>query len=160
MNPLRLIYLLPLWLLLSAGCNESGKREGDIRKVISTDKAPEAAGPYSQAILAGNTLYLAGQVGLDPQKGELAGESLETQTRQALRNIEVILEAAGFSLGEVVDVQVFLTDVGMYSAFNTLYAEWFGDNPPARTLVEVSNLPIGAKVEIKVTAVKAGQAKN
>lgn len=140
--------------MMATGCGTEGDKPAT-RKIISTPGAPEAAGPYSQAVQVGHTLYLAGQVGLDPQTGNLAGESLEMQTRQALNNIRAVLEAAGFSIAEVVDVQVFLTDVGQYSAFNDLYAQWFGENPPARTLVEVSELPISAKVEIKVTAVKS-----
>ena len=124
------------------------------QNIISTSKAPEAVGPYSQAVQVGNRLYLAGQVGLNPETGELAGESIERQTTQALQNIKSILDEAGFTINDLVDVQVFLTDVSQYSTFNELYAEWVGENPPARTLVEVSELPIGAKVEIKVIAIK------
>lgn len=142
-------------VLLMAGCMVEKSTPDETRTIISTPEAPETVGPYSQAVQVGNTLYLAGQVGLDPETGELAGDSLQAQTRQALQNIEAVLKKAGFMLSDVVDVQVFLTDVNQYSDFNTLYAEWFGDNPPARTLVEVSELPIGAKVEIKVTAVRS-----
>lgn len=146
--------LLAVLLLLPAACANRPYHTAT-REIIATEAAPEAAGPYSQAVRSGNTLYLAGQVGLDPGTGKLAGASLQAQARQALQNIEAVLRAAGFTPADVVDIQVFMTDVSGYDDFNKLYGEWFGASPPARTLLEVAELPLGALVEIKVTAVRS-----
>jgi 2-iminobutanoate/2-iminopropanoate deaminase len=105
--------------------------------------------------LVGNTLYAAGQIGLVPETGELAGEDLESQTRQALNNLQAVLEEAGFTMNEVVSVDVYLKNLDDYSEFNEIYAEYFSESKPARAVVEVSRIPRDAKVEIKLEAVKS-----
>jgi len=123
-----------------------------MREIISTDKAPAAIGPYSQAVKAGNLLFVAGQIGMDPATGQLR-EGIEAQTRQALLNLKAILEAAGASLEQVVRVGVFLQDLKDFQVMNAVYAEFFPQSPPARTTVQVAALPRGALVEIDAIAV-------
>ncbi|NNE35383.1 MAG: RidA family protein [Rhodothermales bacterium] len=123
------------------------------RTVIATENAPAAIGPYSQAIQHDNMLFLAGQIGFDPATGLLV-EGIEAQTRQVLTNLGAILEAAGFSFGDVVQAQVFLADLNDYSAMNAVYAEFFTDQPPARAAVQVARVPRDALVEIMLTAVR------
>jgi 2-iminobutanoate/2-iminopropanoate deaminase len=103
-------------------------------------------------VKVGNTIYVSGQIGLEPETGDLVGESLNAQVRQTIRNIEAILKAGGFGLGDVVSAQVFLSNLADYQAFNEIYVEYFEQNPPARMVVEVSRIPRDAKVEIMVTA--------
>lgn len=124
------------------------------REVIVADSAPTAIGPYSQAVRVSNTLYLSGQLGLDPATGKLV-DGTHQQTRQALQNCKALLEAAGFTLADVVQVQVFLDDIADYPVVNTVYAGYFPQSPPARAAVEVADLPLDAKVEILMTAVRA-----
>lgn len=124
------------------------------KKIINTDNAPAAVGVYSQAIQVGNTLYLSGQIGLIPESRELAGADLESQTHQTLKNIRAVLKTAGYEMSDVVKAQVFLDDMNDYSAFNEVYVQYFPENPPARAVVEISRIPLDAKVEIMVTAVK------
>lgn len=131
------------------------KQESEIvRRIIETEQAPEAIGPYSQAIQTGNTLYLAGQIGIDPESGELVSDSLEIQIWQSMDNLQAVIEAAEFSMKDVVEVQVFLTNIDHFGRFNKLYEDYFFEDPPARGVVEVARLPLDAKVEIKMTAVK------
>ncbi len=125
-----------------------------MREIISTEKAPPAIGPYSQAVKAGNLLFVAGQIGINPATGQLE-EGIEAQTRQALLNLKAILEAAGASLDNVVRVGVFLQDLKDFQAMNTVYAEFFPHSPPARTTVQVTALPRNALVEIDAIAVLA-----
>ncbi len=122
-----------------------------MKEVISTDKAPPAIGPYSQAVRVGNLLFLAGQIGINPATGQLE-EGIEAQTRQALLNLKAVLEAAGASLENVVRVGVFLQDLKDFQAMNAVYAEFFPKSPPARTTVQVAALPRGALVEIDAIA--------
>lgn len=122
-------------------------------KIVSTDAAPPAVGPYSQAVIAGDLIFTAGQLGIDPQTGKLA-EGIEAQTRQALTNLGAILGAAESSLDGVVKVTVFLAHIEEFAAMNTVYAEFFPLQPPARSTVEVAQLPQGALVEIEVIALK------
>lgn len=152
----RTIYLLLVSGLLLAGCqtNPNPETKTTDREVIATPKAPEAIGPYSQGIRVGNTLYLAGQVGLDSDTGQLVGDGLEPQARRSLDNLNAVLEAAGYRMADVVEAQVFLADMDDYRAFNTIYAEYFDEAPPSRAVVEVARLPLDAKVEIKMTAVR------
>jgi 2-iminobutanoate/2-iminopropanoate deaminase len=126
------------------------------REVISTDNAPAAIGPYSQAIRAGNTLYLAGQIAIDPATGKFVEGGIEEQTHQVLKNIQAVLTSAGFSLEDVVQSQVFLADINHYGAMNTVYASYFEKVKPARAAVQVARLPRDALVEIMVTAVRSG----
>ena len=122
------------------------------KTIISTPDAPAAIGPYVQAVLAGNTLYSSGQLGLDPATGELP-EGVAAQTHQALANIKAILDKAEFSKADVVKTTVFLTDMGAFAAVNEVYAAFFGETKPARSCVEVAALPKGGLVEIECVAV-------
>lgn len=124
------------------------------RRAISTDNAPAALATYSQAILAGDTLYLAGQIGLDPATRQLVPGGLQAEARRALDNCRAVLEAAGFSLADVTLVQVYLADIADYEVFNQTYAGYFPNPQPARAVVAVVGLPRGAKVEILMTAVR------
>ncbi|MFC1515429.1 RidA family protein [Thermodesulfobacteriota bacterium] len=121
-------------------------------KVIQTNRAPAAIGPYSQGISAGSLLFVSGQLGMDPESGELAGSDIETQARRALDNLQEIVLAGGGNLNQVVAVDVFLTDIEDFAAFNDIYQEYFTEHRPARAVVEVSALPRGACVEIKCIA--------
>jgi 2-iminobutanoate/2-iminopropanoate deaminase len=122
------------------------------KNVVHTDKAPKAIGPYSQAILTDSMIYTAGQLGLDPVTGELVPGSVQEQTRQSLTNLKNVLEAAGSTLERVVKTTVFLKDMIDFPKMNAVYAEFFGENPPARSTVAVAGLPKGGLVEIEVVA--------
>ena len=121
------------------------------RQAVSSEQAPAALGPYSQAIVAGGFVFCSGTAGIDPATG-VAADGIEAQTEQALRNLAAILEEAGSSLDRVVKTTVFLTDLGTFAAMNEVYARHVGDAPPARSTVEVSALPSGALVEIEAVA--------
>lgn len=123
-----------------------------ILKTVQTDNAPAAIGPYSQAVVAPPFVFVSGQLGMDPATGNLVGDSLESQARQALENLKQVLIAAGSNLERVTAVEVFLTDMGTFLDFNAVYAEYFAAHKPARAAVEVSALPKGGCVEIKCTA--------
>ncbi len=122
------------------------------KRIVSTDTAPAALGPYSQAVLAGPLAFLAGQLGIDPATGELVGGGTAAQAARAFRNIEAVLAAAGMGLADVVRVTLFLTDLGDFGAVNEVMAALFPAEPPARSTVEVSRLPKGASIEIEATA--------
>ena len=122
------------------------------RIIVKTDQAPAAVGPYSQAVRIGNLVYTAGQIPLDPATGKLVEGAIEAQTRRALENLKAVLEAAGASLSSVVKTTVFLQNMGDFGAMNGVYAQFFGDGPPARSAVEVAALPLGAEVEIEAVA--------
>ena len=122
------------------------------KKVISTDKAPQAIGPYSIAIGTRDLVFTAGQIGIDPAKSEIVGGGIEAETRQVLTNLKHVLEASGSGLGQVVKTTVFLKDMGDFPKMNATYAEFFTDNPPARSTVAVAALPKGAMVEIEAIA--------
>jgi len=124
------------------------------KEVISTTNAPKAVGPYSQAIKAGNTLYLAGQIAISPATGKMIKGDIKQQTEQVLKNIQAVLESSGYTLNNVVQSQVFLTDLNNYKEMNAVYATYFDSEPPARAAVEVSRLPLDALIEILVIAVK------
>lgn len=121
--------------------------------VIHTPAAPAAIGPYSQAIRVGDMLYTAGQVALDPASGQLVEGGIEAQTRRVLDNLAAVLAAAGGNLANVVKTTVFMQDLGEFAAMNAVYAEYFTQNPPARSTVQVAGLPRGARVEIECVAV-------
>jgi len=121
------------------------------KKVIATDKAPKAIGPYSQAIEIDNTLYLAGQIGLDPVSGKLVDGGIEKQTDRVMKNLQAVLDAAGYTFDNVVQTQVFVADLNDYKAMNDVYAKYFSDAPPARAAVQAV-LPRGALVEIMMVA--------
>lgn len=119
------------------------------KNVVHTDKAPKAIGPYSQAIRTESMIYTAGQIGLDPATGEVVAGAVEEQTRQALTNLQNVIEAAGSTLAHVVKTTVFLKDMNDFPRMNAVYAEFFGENSPARSTVAVAALPKGGLVEIE-----------
>ena len=121
---------------------------------VKTDKAPQAVGPYSQAVKVGNFLFISGQIAINPETGKLEGETVAEQTERVLKNIEAILREAGFSLKDVVKTTVYLKNMCDFAEMNEVYAKFFGEHRPARATVEVSNLPLGALVEIEAIAVK------
>ena len=121
---------------------------------IHTDHAPAAIGPYSQAIQAGNTIYVSGQLPIDPATGAFAGEDITAQTRQSLTNIKAILAAAGADMSNVVKTTVLLADIADFAAMNAVYAEFFTAPFPARAAFQAACLPKNAKVEIECVAVK------
>lgn len=123
------------------------------KQVITTPDAPAAIGPYSQAIRVGNMVFTSGQIPLHPQTGEIVGTTAAEQARQVLQNLQAVLQAAGASLQHVVKTTIFLTDLGQFAAVNAVYAEFFPDNPPARSTVQVAALPRGVQVEIEAVAV-------
>jgi len=122
------------------------------KQIVISDKAPKALGPYSVANRIGNLVFTAGQLGLDPQTGELAQGGIEAETRQALTNIRNVLEAAGSSLEQVVKTTVFLRDMNDFTRMNTIYGQFFTENFPARSTVQVAALPKGGAVEIETIA--------
>ncbi len=124
------------------------------KKVIISDKAPKAIGPYSVAIESGGFVFCAGQTGIDPATGELVSPDLEAQTHQVLINLKSVLEAAGTSLDKVVKTTVFLRDMTDFPKMNAIYASYFSTNPPARSTIAVAGLPKGGVVEIEAIALK------
>lgn len=122
---------------------------------VTTDKAPPAMGPYSQAIVAGDLVFCAGQLGLDPVTRQIVGGDIKAQTRRVLDNLEAVLQAAGSSLDRVVKTTVFLEDIAEFAAMNEVYAERFGPHRPARSTVQVAKLPgTGGRVEIECIALR------
>lgn len=121
-------------------------------KVIHTPNAPAAVGPYSQAIDCGDLVFCSGQIPLVPATGEVVEGGIEAQTRQIFANIQAVLAEAGLTLANVVKTTVFMTDLGQFGTFNGIYGEYFPENPPARSCVEISKLPKGVSVEIEVIA--------
>jgi 2-iminobutanoate/2-iminopropanoate deaminase len=119
------------------------------RKVISTDQAPSAIGPYSQAISANNLLFISGQLPIDPTSGKLLEGDIGDKTRQILKNASAIAEEAGANLGKVVKTTIFLTDLADFQTVNAAYAEYFTEDPPARSTVQVAALPLGSNIEIE-----------
>lgn len=116
---------------------------------INTQRAPAAIGPYSQAVRTGDYLFFSGQIPLDPVSGNIVGQDAETQTRQVLKNIEAVLQAAGLDADRVLKTTVYLVDLQDFAAVNKVYAEYFGEGKPARATVQVAALPKGALVEIE-----------
>lgn len=125
-----------------------------MKKNISTNNAPKAIGPYSQAVLAGSTLYCSGQIAINPKNGTLNTANITTETNQVMQNLEAVLSEAEMNFDNVVKCSIFLKDMKQYSDVNKVYAEYFGENPPAREAVEVSILPRNVNVEISLIAVK------
>ncbi len=126
-----------------------------VKEVIIAEDAPAAIGPYSAGIRVGNFVFTAGQIGLNPRSGELVPGGIEAETRQALKNVENILKAAGSALGLVVKTTVFLRDLNDFGRMNDAYAEFFPQEPPARSTIQAGALPKGAAVEIEAVAITA-----
>jgi 2-iminobutanoate/2-iminopropanoate deaminase len=124
------------------------------RRAVSTSAAPQAAGPYSQAIEAGDLVFCAGQLGTDPATGQLV-EGLEAQAERALRNIQAVLDAAGCTFADVVKTTCFLADINDFAAFNAVYAKFMTDPAPARSTFQVAALPRGGRVEIEAIAIRS-----
>jgi 2-iminobutanoate/2-iminopropanoate deaminase len=122
------------------------------KKVIQTDKAPKAIGPYSQAIQAGDLIFLSGQIPIDPKTGELIKGDIRQQTQQVLENMKGLLESQGSGTGDVIKVTIFLKDMGNFNQVNEVYATYFSSSPPARSTVEVAKLPRNAEIEIEAIA--------
>jgi 2-iminobutanoate/2-iminopropanoate deaminase len=123
-------------------------------KIIFTEKAPKPIGPYSQAVMRGNALFVSGQVGIVPSTGEADTSNIENETKQVMENIKAIVEAAGMKMGDIVKATIFLTDMNNFSKVNGVYGNYFPENPPARETVQVSALPKKVNVEISVIAIK------
>lgn len=126
-----------------------------MKRVINTTNAPSAIGPYSQAIEVNGTLYVSGQIPFVPATMQVVSDDVKDQTRQSLENVKAIVEAAGYSLSDVVKAGVFIKDMNDFAAINEVYTEYLGEVKPARACVEVARLPRDVKVEIEVIAVKS-----
>lgn len=125
-----------------------------MKKIIHTPLAPAAVGPYSQAVEAGNTLYISGQLPIDPATGKIEAQEIKEQTRQVLKNIGALLDAAGYTFDDVVQSTCFMQNLGDFAAMNEIYATFYKQDPPARITYEVSKLPLGSLIEIATVAVK------
>jgi len=124
-----------------------------MKKIISTSEAPAAIGPYSQAVRSGNFLFCSGQIPLDPKSGQIVAGDIAAQTRRVLDNIRAVLKAEGLTFENIVKTTIFLTDLGDFQTVNETYGSYFKQQAPARSTVQVSALPKGAKIEIEVIAV-------
>lgn len=125
-----------------------------MKKVIKTDLAPKAIGPYSQAIMLGDLLFASGQIAIDPAKGEMVEGGIEAQATQVMENIKNILSAVEMDFSNVIKTTIFLTDLKNFTLVNDIYGGYFTQEPPARSCVEVSKLPKGALIEIEIIAHK------
>ena len=124
-----------------------------MREIISTENAPGAIGPYSQAVKTGNMIFCSGQIPIDPQTGEFVSNDVAEQTEQVLKNLSAVLTAVGVDLNNVVKTTVFLADMNDFTAMNEVYARYFSENKPARATVQAARLPRDARVEIECIAV-------
>jgi len=124
-----------------------------MKRIINTSAAPQPIGPYSQAVQVGDTLYMSGQIALDPASGELLTASLDVETHQVMKNLSAVLKAAGMSFEHVVKTGIFLKNMSDFPEVNTIYATYFNQNFPARETVEVAGLPKGVNVEISMVAI-------
>jgi 2-iminobutanoate/2-iminopropanoate deaminase len=122
------------------------------KEIVRTDTAPTPVGPYSQGVRAGNLFFVAGQGCMNPATGQMARESIESETRQVLENVRAILAAAGLSLSQVVKTTCYLADMNDFQAFNAVYATYFTDQPPARTTIQAGRLPGDIRVEVEAIA--------
>ena len=148
-SSVRFAWIPLLLILFLASC-----ASGPVKTIIATDAAPAAIGPYSQAVQVGDTLYLSGQIAIDPATGKLVEGGIEAEARQVLKNIQAVLEAAGMGFADVVQTQVFLKDLDHYSLVNKIYAEYFKKDFPARAAVQVARLPKDVAIEIMAVAVR------
>lgn len=126
-----------------------------MKEIVQTEHAPQAIGPYSQAIRSNGLIFASGQIPIDPATGQFVSGGIEEQTRQVLKNLTAVLEAAGSSLDQVLKTTVFLADMQEFAAMNEVYGKFFSNNPPARATVEASRLPRDARVEIEAIALAA-----
>ncbi|MCM8570064.1 RidA family protein [Gramella jeungdoensis] len=127
-----------------------------MKKIIKTNNAPAPIGPYNQAVFAGNTLYVSGQIALDPKTGDLKTNDLETETVQVLENLKAILQEAGLGMDNIVKTSIFISDMNNFGQINEVYGRYFdSENAPARETVEVANLPKFVNVEISAIAIKS-----
>lgn len=124
------------------------------KEIIYSKEAPAPIGPYSQAVKAGNTLFVSGQIALDAETGDLINENITEETHAVMKNLEAVLREAGFGFGDVVKCTIFIKDMGQFGTINEAYGQYFKTNPPARETVEVSRLPKDVNVEISCIAVK------
>ena len=124
-----------------------------MKKCFCTEKGPKAVGPYSTAVIAGETVFLSGMIPLDPETNKIVEGGVEAQAVRVLENIKIVLEEMGLSMANAVKTTVYMTDLKQFAAVNAIYKDWFGPDYPARSCVEVSALPLGAQIEIEVTAV-------
>lgn len=123
-----------------------------MKKIIATEKAPQAIGPYSQAVRAGDFVFFSGQIPLLPESGEMVPGGIEDQVQQVLKNVQAMLDAAGLSVSDVVKTTIFLADINDFALVNGIYAELFNENPPARAVVQAAALPKGALIEMEWVA--------
>jgi len=140
---------LILILIISTGYSQATEK-----KVILSPDAPKVVGPYSQAILTGNTLYISGNIAIDPETGKMDTLNMETEIRRVMTNLEAVLKEAGMTYDNVVKATVFTTDLKYYKLINNIYSEYFKEKEPARETVQVVALPVGAHIEISCIAVK------
>jgi 2-iminobutanoate/2-iminopropanoate deaminase len=122
------------------------------KNILHSERAPKAIGPYSQAVLVGDTVYLSGQLGIDPKDGRIVDETVGGQTRQAIENLQAVLAEADMTLWNVVKTTIFLTSMADFKTVNEVYGSYFTEDPPARATVQVAALPLGGKVEIEAIA--------
>jgi 2-iminobutanoate/2-iminopropanoate deaminase len=131
-----------------------------MKKIISTNEAPAAVGPYSQAVRAGSMVFCAGQIPLDPKSGQIVSQDVAEQTRRVLDNLTAVLKSEHLTLSDVVKTTVFVTDLADFQTINEIYAKYFSTQPPARSTVQVAALPKAARVEIEAIAVADDQARD
>lgn len=125
-----------------------------MKQIIHTDLAPKAVGPYSQAVMTKDMIYTSGQIPIDPAQGKIVAETIEAQTEQVMKNLKAVLATAGVGMDRIVKTTCYLADIADFAAFNGVYAQYFPENPPARSCFQVAALPMGAKVEVEVIAVR------
>jgi 2-iminobutanoate/2-iminopropanoate deaminase len=147
---MRVAFLLMFSIFFLLSTISGGKME---KKVVFTEKAPKPIGPYSQAIIAGNLIFIAGQIPIDPATNQVVQGDIKEQTRRVLENLRAILESVGATFDDVVKVTIYMKDLNEFSAMNEVYSEYFKNSPPARTTVEVSRLPRDVKIEIDLIAI-------
>jgi 2-iminobutanoate/2-iminopropanoate deaminase len=153
---MKMIFLVvPVAVMLSfLACSHDDTHTYSAKEIISTQLAPEAIGPYSQAVRVGDFLFLSGQIPIDPETGEILTGNIGAQTEQVLDNLGAVLDAADMIYGDIVHCSVFLADLEDFTAMNEVYARYFSEDPPSRATVEVSRLPRDVRVEISAIAVK------
>ena len=153
-GPAGMIALVCVALLVTFLHNATAQQTRSGRKAIRPDKVPNTGLPYTPGILAGNTLYISGNLGRDPASGRLVSGGIEAETRQSLANIREVLRSAGMDFKDVVSVTAYITDFKNFDKFNEVYREYFPNDPPTRATVQVAGLNVGAQIELQMIAVK------